>query len=114
MAADLILTNGVVHTVDAARSMHEAVAVTDGRIVAVGSASEVAELAGPETRTVDVEGGMVLPGFQDAHCHLAMGGYERTLCDLSESRGRRSTCGASASTREPTPTASGSSAAAGR
>src|SRR3954449_10251066 len=37
--------------------------------------------------TVDVEGGMVLPGFQDAHCHLAMGGYERTLCDLSESRG---------------------------
>jgi predicted amidohydrolase YtcJ len=30
---------------------------------------------------------MVLPGFQDAHCHLAMGGYERTLCDLSESRG---------------------------
>ena len=87
MAADLILTNGVVHTVDAARSVHEAVAVSDGRIVAVGSASEVAELAGPGTRTVDVEGGMVLPGFQDAHCHLAMGGYERTLCDLSESRG---------------------------
>ena len=87
MAADLILTNGVVHTVDAARTVREAVAVTDGRIVAVGTASEVAELAGPGTRTVDVEGGMVLPGFQDAHCHLAMGGYERNLCDLSESRG---------------------------
>ena len=87
MAADLILTNGVVHTVDAARSVREAVAVTDGRIVAVGSAAEIAELAGPGTRIVDVEGGMVLPGFQDAHCHLALSGYEQTLCDLFESRG---------------------------
>ena len=87
MAADLILTNGVVHTVDAARSVREAVAVADGRIVAVGSAGEMAELAGPGTRIVDVEGGMVLPGFQDAHCHLALSGYEQTLCDLFESRG---------------------------
>ncbi len=87
MAADLILTNGVVHTVDAARSVREAVAVADGRIVAVGSAGEMAELAGPGTRIVDVEGGMVLPGFQDAHCHLALSGYEQTLCNLFESRG---------------------------
>jgi predicted amidohydrolase YtcJ len=87
MAADLILTGGVVHTVDAARSVHQAVAVTDGRISAVGSAAEIAELAGPQTRVIDVEGGMVLPGFQDAHCHLGSSGYERTLCDLSESRG---------------------------
>ena len=86
MAADLILTNGVVHTVDAARSVREAVAVADGRILAVGSAAEIAELAGPGTRIVDVEGGMVLPGFQDAHCHLALSGYEQTLCDLFESR----------------------------
>ena len=86
MAADLILTNGVVHTVDAARTVREAVAVTDGRILAVGSAAEIAELAGPGTRIVDVEGGMVLPGFQDAHCHLALSGYEQTLCDLFESR----------------------------
>jgi predicted amidohydrolase YtcJ len=86
MAADLILTNGVVHTVDAARSVGEAVAVADGRILAVGSAGAMAELAGPGTRIVDVEGGMVLPGFQDAHCHLALSGYEQTLCDLFESR----------------------------
>jgi predicted amidohydrolase YtcJ len=46
----------------------------------------MAELAGPETRIVDVEGGMVLPGFQDAHCHLALSGYEQTLCDLFQSR----------------------------
>ena len=52
MTADLILTNGVVHTVDAARSVREAMAVTDGRILAVGSVAEIAELAGPGTRIV--------------------------------------------------------------
>ena len=82
---DLILTGGVVHTVNAARSAAEAVAVKDGRIAAVGSAREIAELAGPSTQVVDVEGGMVLPGFHDAHCHLAASGYEATLCDLRES-----------------------------
>ncbi|HEX2550411.1 MAG TPA: amidohydrolase, partial [Nocardioidaceae bacterium] len=87
MAVDLILTNGVVHTVDAARSVHQAVAVADGRVAAVGSAADVAQLAGPATRVVDVEGGMVLPAFQDAHCHLGSAGYARTLCDLHESRG---------------------------
>jgi len=86
-AADLILTNGAVHTVDAARSVHQAIAVADGRIAAVGSAREMAELAGPATRVVDVEGGMVLPAFQDAHCHLGEAGYGRTLCDLHESAG---------------------------
>jgi hypothetical protein len=87
VAVDLILTNGVVHTVDAARSVHQAVAVADGRVAAVGSAADVAQLAGPATRVVDVEGGMVLPAFQDAHCHLGSAGYARTLCDLHESRG---------------------------
>jgi predicted amidohydrolase YtcJ len=87
LAVDLILTNGVVHTVDAARTVHQAVAVADGRVAAVGSAVDVAQLAGPATRVVDVEGGMVLPAFQDAHCHLGSAGYARTLCDLHESRG---------------------------
>ena len=33
---------------------------------------------------IDAEGGMVLPGFQDAHCHLAESGYQLTLCDLAD------------------------------
>jgi predicted amidohydrolase YtcJ len=90
VAADLILTNGAVHTVDAARSVRQAVAVANGRIAAVGTAQEIAELAGPATRVVDVEGGMVLPAFQDAHCHLGSAGYTRTLCDLHESVGAES------------------------
>ena len=71
MAADLILTNGIVYTVDAARSRHEAVAVADGRIAAVGTAAEVGELAGPRTRVVDLGGRLLLPGFVDSHMHAS-------------------------------------------
>src|SRR5436305_14617419 len=87
MPADLIFTNAVVHTVDAARSVAEAVTVEGERITAVESAREIDGLAGPATRVVDVQGGMLLPGFHNAHCHLAAGGYEATLCDLRESAG---------------------------
>jgi hypothetical protein len=69
MQADLVLVNGRVYTVDARRSRHEALAVRDGRIVALGSAAEAAEWAGPRTRTVDLGGRLVLPGFIDAHLH---------------------------------------------
>ncbi len=69
MQADLILTGGFVYTVDARRSRHGALAVMDGRIVALGSAAEAAEWAGPRTRTVDLDGRLVLPGFADAHMH---------------------------------------------
>jgi predicted amidohydrolase YtcJ len=67
--ADLVLTSGIVYTVDARRSRHAAVAVKDGRIAALGSAAEAAEWAGPRTRTVDLGGRLVLPGFVDAHLH---------------------------------------------
>ena len=69
MDADLILTSGHIHTVDARRSRSEAIAVKDGRIAAVGSAAEAAEWSGPRTRTVDLGGRLVLPGFSDAHMH---------------------------------------------
>jgi len=67
--ADLILTDGVVYTVDARRSRHEAVAVAGGRVVYVGTTAGAAELRGPRTRTVDLGGRLVLPGFIDAHLH---------------------------------------------
>jgi predicted amidohydrolase YtcJ len=71
MAPDLILTNGLVYTVDPARSRHEAVAVASGRIIAVGTAAEVGALAGPETRVLDLGGRLMLPGFVDAHMHAS-------------------------------------------
>ena len=69
MNADLVLTNGVVYTVDAARSRHEAVAISGGRVVGVGSAADVEPFVGPRTRVVDLAGRLVLPGFIDGHMH---------------------------------------------
>jgi predicted amidohydrolase YtcJ len=81
--ADLLLHSGAVYTVDAARSRAQAVAVRKGEIVRVGTDAEVAELAGPRTKRIALEGRMLLPGFQDAHIHASAGGLERLRCDLS-------------------------------
>lgn len=86
MAADMILTNGVVYTVDATRSRHEAVAVRDGRIVAVGTAAEVDDLRGPGTRVVDLGGRLVLPGLIDSHMHASSATQDLYELDLSGCR----------------------------
>lgn len=70
-AADLVLT-GTVLTVDDARPTAEAVAVADGRIVAVGDRAEVDQWIGEGTEVVDVGDGCVLPGLVEAHGHPLM------------------------------------------
>ncbi|WP_292976431.1 amidohydrolase [Mycobacterium sp.] len=72
MAAADVVMYGTVLTVDDARPTAEALAVADGRIVAVGSRSEVAALVGPSIRTIDVGTGCVMPGFVEAHGHPLM------------------------------------------
>ncbi len=81
--ADLVLRNGAVYTVDAARSWAEAVAVRDGRIVYVGSNAGLGALVGPKTRVVDLRGRMVLPGIHDAHIHPISSGIQALSCDLA-------------------------------
>ena len=68
--ADIVFTGGVVHTVDSNNSIAEAVAVSDGRILAVGSNPEVGATTGPGTRTVELNGRSLTPGFIDAHQHF--------------------------------------------
>ena len=80
--ADLVLRNGSVYTVDAARSWARAVAVKAGRIVYVGGDSLPEGLIGRGTEVVDLAGGMLLPGFQDGHVHLLLGGVELGDCTL--------------------------------
>src|SRR5690242_11934704 len=87
LEADLILRGGAVYTVDAARSWAQAVAVRDGSIAAVGTDEQIAALTGPGTRTVELAGRMVLPGFIDAHVHASAAGLERLHCDLAEAHG---------------------------
>ena len=81
--ADLILWNARVLTVDSAFTIAEAVAVRDGRIVAVGRNREVRALSGPRTRELDLQGRTVVPGLADGHLHDAGGGPD---IDLSSTR----------------------------
>ena len=70
-AADLVIT-GTVSTVADARPTAGALAVADGRIIAVGDRSDVARLVGAGTETIDVGDGCVMPGFVEAHGHPLM------------------------------------------
>lgn len=69
-APDLVLVNARVWTGDAATPEAEALAVRDGRIVAVGRSADIAAMAGEATRRLDAGGRRVVPGFNDAHWHL--------------------------------------------
>ena len=81
--ADLVLTGGAVYTLDAARSWAQAVAISGGRIAAVGTDADMRPYVGPHTEVVNLRGRMLLPGFQDAHVHASGGGLERSQCDLT-------------------------------
>lgn len=67
---DLVLTGGKVFTADPARPWAQAVAIRGERIIAVGSDADVAKLATPATRRIELGGRVVVPGFNDAHAHL--------------------------------------------
>jgi hypothetical protein len=70
----LILFNGKIVTVDGAFTYAQAVAIRDGRFVAVGSDADVRRLAGSNTKQIDLRGRTVIPGLSDNHLHSAGGG----------------------------------------
>ncbi len=82
LSPDLIVTDGKVITVDPANSIAEAVATKGERIVAVGCASEISALAGPDTRIVDAGGRAVIPGLFDGHAHMDREGLKGVFPSL--------------------------------
>ena len=72
--ADTILLNGKIITLDAKSSVVQALAIRDGRVVAVGTNDEIRKLAGAATKTVDVGGRTVIPGLIDSHIHALRAG----------------------------------------
>jgi len=68
-APDTVLLNGKVVTLDARSTTQEAIAVRDGRIIAVGTTADIRKLAGPATRVIDARGRTVIPGLIDSHLH---------------------------------------------
>jgi predicted amidohydrolase YtcJ len=83
-AADLIIINANVRTMAPAQPKAEAVAISGGEITAVGSTKAVMALAGPDTKTIDARGRLVVPGFNDAHVHFAAIGNIFSSIDLRE------------------------------
>ena len=83
-AADLIITNAKVWTVDKSLPMAQAVAVLGDRIVAVGSSADVDAWRGPHTNVIDADGKLLLPGFNDAHVHFVSGGQQLDNIQLKD------------------------------
>ncbi len=83
-AADLIITNAKVWTVDKANPTAQAVAVLGERIVAVGSNADVAAWQGSATKVVDADGKLLLPGFNDSHTHFIDGGIQLDSVQLND------------------------------
>jgi predicted amidohydrolase YtcJ len=85
--AQLVLIHGRILTVDANDSIAQAVAIQDGKIVAVGTDQEVLRLAGPATRRIDLHGRTATPGLIDSHAHISDAGvdelYHVQLSDIS-------------------------------
>jgi len=82
--ADMVFQGGSVWTGDAPGPAATAVAVKDGRIVAVGSDDDVARLVGDATRVVELNGRTLMPGFIDAHTHFLDGGFKLAGVDLRD------------------------------
>jgi len=79
--ADLLLLNGYVYTSDGQGTVAQAVAVNDGLISGVGSNEDLQRLEGADTRVIDLQGRMLLPGLHDAHLHI-FGIVEPDVCSF--------------------------------
>ncbi|MDW7761728.1 MAG: amidohydrolase [Acidobacteriota bacterium] len=81
--ADLILINGKIVTVDPAQPEAEALAARGGVVAAVGTTKEILRYAGPDTKTLDLEGRLAIPGFIDSHAHFTSIGQSKLSLDLT-------------------------------
>jgi len=86
MQADMILLHGRVYTLNAKHSWAQAIAIRDGKIVAVGSDKEMARYRGPATKVLDAKGHLVLPGITDCHVHFLDGSFSLQRINLEDTK----------------------------
>ena len=86
VTADLVITNANIHTMDADRSVARSLAVLGNKIIAIGTDEQTKALIGPNTRVIDADGRLVLPGFNDAHVHFIETGAQLSSVDLRDAR----------------------------
>ncbi|HWC17232.1 MAG TPA: amidohydrolase [Terriglobales bacterium] len=87
-AAETIISNANVWTVDRNHPRAEAVAILNQRVVAVGTSAELDAWRGPQTRIIDAAGKLLLPGFNDAHVHFVSGGLQLDQVQLTDAKSR--------------------------
>jgi len=78
--ADLVYHNAAVYTVNPAQPWAEAIAIKDEIIIFVGTDTDVEEFIGNQTEVIDLEGAMIMPGFQDPHLHVVEAGVNEASC----------------------------------
>ncbi|WP_308724466.1 amidohydrolase [Metapseudomonas otitidis] len=82
--ADMVLLNGKVFTADKARPMVQAIAVENGKVLAVGSDAEINALADAGTQRIDLGGKALMPGLIDTHAHAIFGGLEMSTANMGD------------------------------
>ena len=82
--ADMVILSAKVVTVDEDFSIHEALAIRDSQFVAIGTDDEIENFIGPDTKTLEFDGAMVLPGLIDAHAHLHSLGDKLASLNISD------------------------------
>ncbi|KAK8023241.1 amidohydrolase family-domain-containing protein [Apiospora marii] len=81
--ADFVFRNGSIYTLDEASSVAAALAIQGGYISSIGQDAEIEPLIGADTKVVDLEGRMLMPGLVDAHMHVLTGGLDLLNCDMN-------------------------------
>ncbi|MEO0311949.1 MAG: hypothetical protein RIQ89_1606 [Bacteroidota bacterium] len=79
---DLLLINGVVYSIDKSFTIHQAVAVEGGKIIAIGTSAALSAKYDAK-QIIDLEGSIVYPGFTDGHCHFFGYASDNIKCDLT-------------------------------
>ncbi|UXY51170.1 amidohydrolase [Pseudomonas tohonis] len=82
--ADMVLFNGKVFTADRARPMVQAIAVENGKVLAVGNDAEIKALADASTQRIDLGGKALMPGLIDTHSHAIFGGLEMSTANMGD------------------------------
>lgn len=82
--ADMVLLNGKVFTADKARPMVQAIAVENGKVLAVGNDAEISALADAGTQRIDLGGKALMPGLIDTHAHAIFGGLEMSTANMGD------------------------------
>ena len=85
-AADMVLRNGTVISVDAQRSQHQGLAIKEGKILALGTNEEISQYIGANTQVIELDGRTAIPGLIEGHGHFLSLGRAQQILDLTQAQ----------------------------